>query len=247
MSLSLTGNFFLNARGVTFADGGGVSWSFNPNTNEISANASTGGASSGNPAASVGLSAVNGVAGTWMRSDAAPALSQAIAPTMTGAWVFTPAAGVAITVNAPSGQSPLTLNGTDIANAAINSSATANRAVWRFQQGGVNNGFIGVDGSQALLTGSSNGDLVIRSAGNTIRFTCTGGSTQVAVTSTAASFTVPIGWNGATPPAQVTGFGTPVGAAVVAGYNSGSSTSLQDKQTIAQILTIMKAHGMIGN
>ena len=35
-----------------------------------------------------------------MRSDAAPALSQAIAPTMTGAWTFTPTSGVgAITIN----------------------------------------------------------------------------------------------------------------------------------------------------
>jgi hypothetical protein len=41
-----------------------------------------------NPSASVGLSAVNGSAATFMRSDAAPALSQSIAPTWTGdhAW-----------------------------------------------------------------------------------------------------------------------------------------------------------------
>lgn len=38
-----------------------------------------------NPTASVGLSAVNGSATTFMRSDAAPALSQAIVPTWTGA------------------------------------------------------------------------------------------------------------------------------------------------------------------
>ncbi len=44
--------------------------------------------SGANPSASVGLSAVNGVAATFMRSDAAPALSQSISPTMTGAWVF---------------------------------------------------------------------------------------------------------------------------------------------------------------
>lgn len=37
-----------------------------------------------NPTASVGLSAVNGSAGTAMRSDAAPALDQSIAPTWTG-------------------------------------------------------------------------------------------------------------------------------------------------------------------
>ena len=46
-----------------------------------------------NPTASVGLSAVNGVATTFLRSDAAPALSQAIAPTWTGIHIFSPSAG----------------------------------------------------------------------------------------------------------------------------------------------------------
>lgn len=41
-----------------------------------------------NPAATIGLSAVNGSAITYMRSDAAPALSQAIVPTWTGAHTF---------------------------------------------------------------------------------------------------------------------------------------------------------------
>lgn len=42
-----------------------------------------------NPSASVGLSAVNGSAITFMRSDGAPALSQTIAPTWTGQHIFT--------------------------------------------------------------------------------------------------------------------------------------------------------------
>ena len=41
-----------------------------------------------NPSASVGLSAVNGSATTFMRSDAAPALDQTIAPTWTGKNTF---------------------------------------------------------------------------------------------------------------------------------------------------------------
>lgn len=40
MSVSLTNNFFLNARGLTLADGGGVTWSINKNTNAISATVS---------------------------------------------------------------------------------------------------------------------------------------------------------------------------------------------------------------
>lgn len=42
----------------------------------------------GNPSASVGLTAVNGVATTYMRSDAAPALDVTIAPTWTGIHTF---------------------------------------------------------------------------------------------------------------------------------------------------------------
>lgn len=37
MSAILKNNFFLNARGLTFADGGGVTWAINKNTNAISA------------------------------------------------------------------------------------------------------------------------------------------------------------------------------------------------------------------
>lgn len=45
--------------------------------------------SGANPSASVGLSTVNGSATTYMRSDAAPALDQAVAPTWTGKHTFT--------------------------------------------------------------------------------------------------------------------------------------------------------------
>ena len=57
--------------------------------------------SSANPTAVIGLTAVNGTALTFMTSDSAPALSQAIAPTMTGKWIFTPSSAVtAVTINA---------------------------------------------------------------------------------------------------------------------------------------------------
>ena len=47
------------------------------------------GAAGANPSASVGLTAVNGTATTFLRSDGAPALSQAIVPTWTGLHTFT--------------------------------------------------------------------------------------------------------------------------------------------------------------
>lgn len=46
-----------------------------------------------NPTASIGLTAVNGSATTFMRSDAAPALGVTISPTMTGNWTFSPSSG----------------------------------------------------------------------------------------------------------------------------------------------------------
>jgi hypothetical protein len=48
--------------------------------------------SGANPSVGVGLSVTNGVATTFMRSDAAPALSQSIAPTWTGLHIFSRAA-----------------------------------------------------------------------------------------------------------------------------------------------------------
>lgn len=54
------------------------------------------GSTGGNPSASVGLTAVNGVSSNYMRSDGAPALSQSIVPTWTGLHTWT-TGGVALT------------------------------------------------------------------------------------------------------------------------------------------------------
>jgi hypothetical protein len=55
--------------------------------------AATGGSGvGGNPTGTVGLTGVNGVASTFLRSDGAPPLSQSIAPTWTGVHAFAPTA-----------------------------------------------------------------------------------------------------------------------------------------------------------
>lgn len=79
-----------------------------------------------NPSASVGLSAVNGVAATFMRSDAAPALDVGIAPTWTGqhTWAsgsITTSKPLAITQTWNAGEvtfNSLLVNITDTASAA---------------------------------------------------------------------------------------------------------------------------------
>jgi hypothetical protein len=53
----------------------------------------------GNPTAQIGLTAVNGVATTAMRSDAAPPIDQSIAPTWTGLHLFTAPFGPRINAN----------------------------------------------------------------------------------------------------------------------------------------------------
>lgn len=72
------------AAGIVPASGGGT-------TNFLRADgtwAAAGGGTAGNPTASLGLSAINGVASTYMRSDAAPALDVTIAPTWSGLHTF---------------------------------------------------------------------------------------------------------------------------------------------------------------
>lgn len=137
MSVSLTNNFLSNARGLTLQDGGGLTWTIDPNTNAITGTTGSGGGLSGaNPTASVGLAAVNGAAITYMRSDAAPALSQAITPTWTALHTF--AGG--LTVNGSGGNSTLTLTG----SGAYSSVLAANAA-------GGGQFALTINGSNALL------------------------------------------------------------------------------------------------
>lgn len=57
------------------------------------------GGAAANPTAAVGLTAINGVASTYMRSDAAPALNMAITPTWTAAHKFGAAAALSSNYN----------------------------------------------------------------------------------------------------------------------------------------------------
>jgi len=56
----------------------------------------SGGGSGANPTATIGLTAVNGAAGTFTRSDGAAALSQAIAPTWTATHIFSKVASTGL-------------------------------------------------------------------------------------------------------------------------------------------------------
>lgn len=73
-----------DAVGGILTDSTSIDFTYNDGANTITATVIT-----ANPTALIGLAAVNGTAATPMRSDAAPALSQAIAPTWTGKHIFT--------------------------------------------------------------------------------------------------------------------------------------------------------------
>lgn len=190
-----------------------------------------------NPSGAVGLSAANGTATTFMRSDAAPALSVSISPTWTGNHTHSPSAGVALALNGVAGSSVLTVAGASNAAATATFGGTTGQYI-QITDGTINAIVQAGTGISSSKFGSLTNHNCVIIANNVVVGTFAVGG--------AVTLVGPLGWNGATPPAQVTGFGTPVGAAVVASYNSGTSTALQDKQTIAEILTIMKAHGMIG-
>jgi len=73
---------------VTTEDSPTVSWSGTGTADDPLVATVLGEGTPANPSALVGLTAINGVATTYMRSDASPALSQSIAPTWTGVHTF---------------------------------------------------------------------------------------------------------------------------------------------------------------
>lgn len=123
-----------------------------------------------NPSATIGLTAVNGVATTYMTSDSAPALSQAISPTWSGTHTFSNAitvngggsslkGGVSITV--PTSGSTLSLaatGGSGTAGVGITATST-NFAVL---EAAGNGNAIGTTGTYVGQLGDSRGALVNR-------------------------------------------------------------------------------------
>lgn len=289
MSISLTNKFFANARGLTFADGGGLTWSFNKSTNTISAAGSGGGVLSSvgladnsttpiytvgsspltsngslsitlntqtankvfagpttgaaaqptfrtlvaadipltpaNPSATAGLTAVNGSTGNYMDAGSAPPISQAITPVWTGGHQF----------NANTYFGGNNTGYTVAPNFGFKQAGTINVCILDTTDSVEL--MLRCDASGVHIGASTNSPVTVRT-NNTDRVSIAAGG---AVTVVGA-----LGWNNASPPAQVTGFGSPTGAAVVANFSGTTATNSQMQQTIAQILTIMKAHGMIG-
>jgi hypothetical protein len=173
-----------------------------------------------NPTGLIGLSAVNGVAATFDRSDSTHALDQSISPTWTGNHTFTPSSGTAITCT-----------GSGVVHAIFGTLHIATSLNYDAGDSEIYNS------GSANLTISAFGSLKLR-AGNAIAVVFD----SVAQT---AAFTKAIGVNNVAPPAQVTGWGTPVGGAVVLNYNitdAGGANSNTNK-AVAKIIADLKAIG----
>ena len=184
------------------------------------------------PTAKVGLTAVTGAAVTFMASDSAPALDVTITPTWTGAHIFSPASGVAVTVNGVASSYAEQITG--------NNSSTHSFGL-------------------KISAGTTSADvaLAINNQSNTLSFVQIGGNgsgfmgPNIGVTGFswttlgATTFYQAIGVNGNSPPAQSTGWGTPSGV-VVANYNGAAATLLQTSDALGQLLAVLKAIGILG-
>ena len=290
-NVQLTGNFLATARCLIFADGGGITWTFNSNTNTLqasgsgggvtglatptgkvgltavagslltamrsdgappidqtiaptwaglhtfnagvtvgggvftlsghtlalSANATVGGTntgdqvlpSAGNPGSSVGLSTVNGVAATFMRSDGAPALSQAIVPTWTGLHTF----NTGVVAGAVTGTNTIVATSAS-GQFAFEAIGTSSSGSILFQDGGA--------GTHQWAIGSGLGVVAALCffdvAASAVRM-------QIAPSTGNVTIATALGIHSNSPPAQVTGWGTPTGGTVVNNFAAGVGTS----------------------
>jgi hypothetical protein len=124
-----------------------------------------------NPTAKVALTAVNGSATTFMRSDAAPPLDVTIAPTWTGDHTFTPTSGTAITVNSHAATNGVVIQAAD----------------------SVSKAFQAVDGGANNITAAiqtTNTEASLRATGTTPSLGFYTGGTQRATISSAGGVTI---------------------------------------------------------
>lgn len=114
-------------------------------TGTIGYNLITGGPTGSNPSASIGLAVVNGSATTFMRSDAAPALSQSITPTWTGLHTFN-TGGILDTASS-------TFNG----GITVSNSTTTNATTTAFGFTGLNDAILSTNHTGQVVASTSIG------------------------------------------------------------------------------------------
>jgi hypothetical protein len=188
-----------------------------------------------NPSGSVALAAVNGSAMSFLRSDSAPPLSQAIAPIWTGLHTWTPAANAGV---------PMTVNNDGIHDIAdfVGTTGTVQVSLAGNQINFTRNAYnyINANGAAATLV------MQVSGASAALNFN-TNGALRMTI-SAAGNVTIsgPLGINGASAPAQSTGWGTPTGGAVSSNFAGASATLAQTSAAVAQLITLLKSFGLLG-
>lgn len=187
-----------------------------------------------NPSAKVGLTAVNGSAATATRSDSAPALDQSISPTWTGTHTFNN--NVTVTL--------------DAASYVANSTNTLHAPNYFFERGGTIDAQISTEGTAGgVNTGSAVGDMSVQVRNGGWNVSVNSGTSialKIAKTTGATTVAGNLSCNNATPPAQVTGWGSPTGASVIANFPGATATLVQCSNVIAKLISDLKAFGLYG-
>lgn len=181
-----------------------------------------------NPTASIGLTAVNGSAVTFMRSDGAPLLSQAISPTWNGTHTW------------------LASSGSTVVSFQTPSTATYGIAQVTDQTGTRSLEMVFCGSTTAGAYGAAAGTAVINAQKGTLTLSVADAA-AVVLTTTGTKVAGNFSCNGNALAAQSTGWGTPTGGTVVASFAAGATPSLlQMSEAVAQIITVLKQVGIFG-
>jgi hypothetical protein len=159
--------------------------------------------SGANPTATVGTTAVNGTATTYMRSDAAPAINTAMAPTMSGVWTFSNNVQVNSIFSDTASSNGVSLSGDNIT-------------------GGLDGGYVQVFGptfsscSGCTILGGGGHNVLTVNAPGTVGITApTGGGQALTISGAGGSYAEVI--------QSATGAGTGFGVLINAGTNSSDT------------------------
>lgn len=196
-----------------------------------------------NPSATAGLTAVNGVALTWMASDSAPPISQAITPTWTGQHIF--ANGSSAAPPALAGASVLISSAANNVAASFygpTSGASGFNINFYDTTNGAYRAFIGFGTS--TISGAGVGDFGIApgAAGRVLIGTANG-----AAIGTIFDASGNVGFHGTTPPSKPAGYGTPTGNALTSSFAASSITLANLAAEVAQLIIDLKSYGIIGS
>jgi hypothetical protein len=199
-----------------------------------------------NPSASIGLAVSNGTATTFMRSDGAPALSQAIAPTWTGNHTFTPASGVGIAVNAVAGAHGLTIvtTSTSTPGAPLALSCGSGGAVMELSDGTNTASYQGFDSTHNLQFVSQGYGMTFY-IGAAPSLALTIASTGAVTVAGSAKVTGNFACNGMAVNGADAGWGSPVAGVVIANFPGSTATLAQCGQALGRLLLICKNFGFI--